>query len=39
VVLNPDQKATTKNGVVNWRGYTLQQGDHLVLIAYEEPSW
>lgn len=39
VILNPTQKRTTKEGVVNWRGYELRRGDHLVLIAYEEPDW
>jgi len=37
VILNPRTKERTRDGVSNWRGYNLEQGDGLVVIAYEEP--
>ena len=37
VILNPSTKEQTRRGVTSWRGYALQEGDGLVVLAYEQP--
>jgi hypothetical protein len=39
IVLNPCTNPTSNHGVVNWRNYKVKDGDALIVMAYEEPSW
>lgn len=39
IVLNPGHKKTESDGLVSWRHYELEEGDALVVLAYEEPAW
>jgi TRAP transporter TAXI family solute receptor len=37
VILNPAKKRGERNGVSDWRGHALAEGDGLVVVAYEQP--
>lgn len=39
LILNPSRNRKERNGAVNWQEYEMNEGDSLVVMAYELPDW